>query len=65
VLRRRAAALRERCSHARTPTLQGSAARSELTPSEADAAMLAAAGRSNREIAEKLQISVRTVEGQL
>jgi DNA-binding CsgD family transcriptional regulator len=65
VLRRRAAALRERCPNALTPTLEGSVARSELTPSEADAAMLAAAGRSNREIAQKLQISVRTVEGQL
>jgi DNA-binding CsgD family transcriptional regulator len=41
------------------------AARSALTPAEADAAMLAAAGHSNREIAERMHLSVRTVEGQL
>jgi DNA-binding CsgD family transcriptional regulator len=65
VLRRRAVSLRERCPDAVTPTLRGGVARSELTRAEADAAMLAAAGRSNREIAERLHISVRTVEGQL
>jgi ATP/maltotriose-dependent transcriptional regulator MalT len=64
-LRRRAAATRARVPAASTPALQGVAARSVLTPAEADAALLAAAGYSNREIAERMHLSVRTVEGQL
>jgi DNA-binding CsgD family transcriptional regulator len=38
---------------------------SELTAAERAVAELAAAGRSNREIAAELVVSVRTVEGQL
>lgn len=64
-LRRRAAALRTRVPTATTPALRAVAARSALTPAEADAAMLAAAGFSNREIAARMHLSVRTVEGQL
>jgi DNA-binding NarL/FixJ family response regulator len=37
----------------------------ELTPTEERVARLAAAGRTNREIAEALFLSVRTVEGHL
>jgi DNA-binding CsgD family transcriptional regulator len=37
----------------------------ELTPSERSVADLAAAGRSNREIADQLVLSVRTVESHL
>ena len=37
----------------------------ELTPAEQRVAKLAAAGRTNREIAETLFVSVRTVEGTL
>jgi DNA-binding CsgD family transcriptional regulator/DNA-binding MarR family transcriptional regulator len=65
VLRRRAAALRRRCPRAVTPGLHAPSARTRLTPAEADAARLAAAGHSNRDIAAKLHLSVRTVEGQL
>ncbi len=42
-----------------------SAAGRDLTPAERQVAELAAAGRSNREIAEALVVSVRTVESQL
>ena len=41
------------------------ASRWALTPSERSVADLAAAGRSNREIADQLVISVRTVESHL
>lgn len=41
------------------------ASRWELTPSERSVADLAAAGRSNREIADQLVLSVRTVESHL
>jgi DNA-binding CsgD family transcriptional regulator len=40
-------------------------ARSTLTPAERQVAEMAAAGRSNRQIAEGLVLSVRTVESQL
>lgn len=64
-LRRRAAALREVVGDARSPALAANGARAELTPAELDAALLAAQGLSNRAIAERLFLSVRTVEGQL
>jgi DNA-binding CsgD family transcriptional regulator len=54
-----------RCERARTPALSALESRAQLTPAERDAAQLAAAGRSSREIAEELQLSVRTVENQL
>lgn len=65
VLRRLAARLREKCAKSRTPTLQTAQLRVALTAAEADAAQLAAAGLSNKRIAEKLCLSPRTVEGQL
>jgi DNA-binding CsgD family transcriptional regulator len=40
-------------------------ARARLTPSELDAAVPAAAGRSNKQIAADMHLSVRTVESHL
>ena len=40
-------------------------ARVHLTPGELDAALQAAAGRSNKEIAADMYLSVRTVESHL
>jgi ATP/maltotriose-dependent transcriptional regulator MalT len=61
----RAHALADRCDRAGTPglTLAGPAA--ELTSREREIASLAAEGRSNREIADALVVSVRTVETHL
>jgi DNA-binding CsgD family transcriptional regulator len=61
----RAGALANRCEGAVTPALQGVEARTRLTPAEHEAVVLAAAGRSNKEIAGQLCISVRTAEGRL
>jgi DNA-binding CsgD family transcriptional regulator len=61
----RAALLAARCEGAVTPALQGIGARAQLAPSEFDTARLAAAGHSNRAIAARLGISVRTVENRL
>lgn len=65
VLRRLAARLRQQCPRATTPALQTAQLRVTLTVAEAEAAQLAAAGLSNKRIAEKLCLSTRTVEGQL
>jgi DNA-binding CsgD family transcriptional regulator len=65
VLRRRAAALHHRVPAIATLGLQASRAQTELTPAETDTALLAAAGYSNREIASRLYLSVRTIEGRL
>ncbi|MGV0795529.1 AAA family ATPase [Mycolicibacterium elephantis] len=65
VLRRLAARSRQKCARAVTPALQTAQLRVALTVAEADAARLAAAGLSNKRIAEKLCLSPRTVEGQL
>jgi DNA-binding CsgD family transcriptional regulator len=54
-----------RCEGASTPGLQRVGMRVSLTPAERETAMLAASGRSNREIAAELYISVRTVENRL
>lgn len=62
---RYARTLADRCSGAGTPALRGVERRSLLSRAEYDAALLAVAGRSNREIAEELCLSVRTVEGRL
>lgn len=64
-LERRAAILATRCQGATTPALQAIGVGAQLTDAERDTALLAAAGRSNREIAEELSISVRTVESRL
>jgi len=63
--RQRAEAWLERCPGAVTPTLATLGQRQRLSPSEREAALLAAAGRSNRQIAAELVISIRTVENRL
>jgi ATP/maltotriose-dependent transcriptional regulator MalT len=64
-LERRAAILAARCEGATTPALQAIGVGAQLTGAERDTALLAAGGRSNRQIAEELCISVRTVESRL
>ena len=62
---RRAASLADGCEGAFTPGLQAGATRAALTSGERQTVLLAAAGRSNKQIAEELYVSVRTVENQL
>lgn len=62
---RRSYALRARCEGAATPALAAGGAAAPLTPRERDIAGLAAAGATNREIADGLELSVRTVENHL
>ncbi len=62
---RRAAALAVRCEGAHTPALGAVTARAVLTARELEIARLAASGASNKEIAERLVLSVRTVENKL
>lgn len=59
---RRTAELIDRCEGATTPALRGASRHARLSPGERDAATLAAAGKTNKEIAAKLHVSVRTVE---
>jgi len=61
----RAAGLLDRCEGAATPAVQAVERRSHLTPTERHVALLAAGGRSNRQIAEELFVAVRTVENHL
>jgi len=61
----RARALLERCPGARTPPLRHLSGSDELTEREREIATLAAHGLSNKEIAARLVVSVRTVENQL
>jgi DNA-binding CsgD family transcriptional regulator len=62
---RRAAILVHRCEDPVTPAVRALDIRARLTPAEREAALLAAAGRSNKEIAHALVLSVRTVENRL
>jgi DNA-binding CsgD family transcriptional regulator len=48
-----------------TPALQAVETRAVLTPAERETAALAASGRANKEIAEQLHLSPRTVENRL
>jgi DNA-binding CsgD family transcriptional regulator len=61
----RAALLLERCGGARTPALALAGPVEELTAREREIAALAAGGYSNRDIASRLVVSVRTVENHL
>jgi len=62
---RRAVRLADRCQNPVTPALQSVHSRVQLTPAERETALLAAAGRSNKDIAAELSLSVRTVESYL
>ncbi|MFF1278381.1 LuxR C-terminal-related transcriptional regulator [Streptomyces marokkonensis] len=62
--RTRAVALARRCEDARTPALAGLVL-GELTARQRQIVTLAAAGLSNRQIAERLTLSVRTVGNHL
>lgn len=62
--RTRAVTLARRCQGARTPALSGLVL-GELTARQRQIVTLAAAGLSNRQIAEKLTLSVRTVGNHL
>ncbi len=62
---RRTGVLVDRCENPMTPALQATEARARLTAAERETAILAAGGRSNREIAEELYLSTRTVENRL
>jgi len=61
----KAARLLTRCEGAATPPVQVITARVRLTPGELDTAVQAAAGRSNKQIAAEMHLSVRTVENHL
>nr|WP_192830562.1 LuxR C-terminal-related transcriptional regulator [Mycobacterium sp. UM_NZ2] len=61
----RAAALAEQCGGASTPALRQAAEPLPLTDREQEIVMLIGAGLSNREIAERLTVSVRTVESHI
>jgi DNA-binding CsgD family transcriptional regulator len=61
----KAVRLLARCEGAATPSVQIITARIRLTPGELDAAVQAAAGRSNKQIASDMQLSIRTVESHL
>src|SRR5581483_11333189 len=63
--RRRSDVIRRRCGPVRTPALQPMLARAQLTPAERETAMMAAAGRTDREIADLLHLSPRTIENRL
>ena len=60
-----AARLLARCEGAATPPVQTLTARVHLTPGELDTARQAAAGRTNKQIAGDLHLSVRTIESHL
>ena len=60
-----AAALRAACEGAHTPLLAHGPIVADLTPREREVALMAAQGLSSRQIADKLGVSVRTVDNQL
>jgi DNA-binding CsgD family transcriptional regulator/tetratricopeptide (TPR) repeat protein len=61
----RATQLAARCGGAITPAIRSAARPLPLSPREREIAAMIAAGLSNREIADKLLVSVRTVEGHI
>jgi DNA-binding CsgD family transcriptional regulator len=54
-----------RCEGARPVTVLGAAVADELTAREREIALLAAGGLRSRDIAERLVVSVRTVDNHL
>ena len=61
----RAARLLARCENAVTPFVRAIGARAQLTAAELDTALQAAAGSTDKQIAELMHLSVRTVENRL
>jgi DNA-binding CsgD family transcriptional regulator len=61
----RATQLAERCGGAITPAIRSAARPLPLSAREREIGAMIAAGLSNREIADKLLVSVRTVEGHI
>ncbi|HEX4356871.1 MAG TPA: LuxR C-terminal-related transcriptional regulator [Pseudonocardia sp.] len=61
----RAGGLAERCEGARTPALLAGMAPLPISVREREVATLAATGLTNLEIAQRLHVSVRTVEGHI
>ncbi|WP_406053692.1 LuxR C-terminal-related transcriptional regulator [Streptomyces sp. NBC_01077] len=61
----KATSITERCKGARTPLLGLAEETAPLTGKEKEVAMLAATGSTSREIAQKLTLSVRTVDNHL
>lgn len=61
----RAIMLARRCENPCTPPLQGLTSRAQLTRAERQVALLAATGRTNKDIANQLVVSRRTVENHL
>ncbi len=61
----RSAQLLERCEQPVTPATQRVETRARLTSAERNTALLASEGRSNKDIATELIVSVRTVESRL
>jgi DNA-binding CsgD family transcriptional regulator len=61
----RATALADQCGGASTPALVRAAERSPLTSREQEVVALIGAGLSNRALAERLHVSVRTIEGHI
>ena len=55
----------EQCGGANTPALTRAAERSPLTSRELEIVALIGEGLSNRELAERLNVSVRTIEGHI
>jgi DNA-binding NarL/FixJ family response regulator len=63
--RKRSSVLLESCDGARTPWLVTESIQFVLSPREGEVARLAVSGLGNREIAERLGVSKRTVDNQL
>jgi DNA-binding CsgD family transcriptional regulator len=61
----RADALADRCGGARTPALRQASEALPLTDREAEIVMLIGEGLSNRAVAERLTLSIRTVESHI
>jgi DNA-binding CsgD family transcriptional regulator len=61
----RAEALAEQCGGARTPALRQASQPLPLTDREGEIVMLIGEGLSNREVAERLTVSIRTVESHI
>ena len=61
----RADALAQRCGGAITPALRQASERLPLTDREREIVMLLGQGLSSRAVAERLTLSVRTIEGHI